>query len=39
MSIKVIKRDGIIVDFDIQRIINAIYKANLETNELVAENI
>ena len=39
MSIKVIKRDGIIVEFDIKRIINAIYKANLETNELVAENI
>lgn len=39
MSIKVIKRDGIIVEFDIKRIINAIYKANLETNELIAENI
>lgn len=38
-SVKVIKRDGIVTEFDIERIITAIYKANLETKELVAENI
>lgn len=39
MAIRVIKRDGLVVDFDINRIINAIYKANLETSEIVSENI
>ena len=34
MSVKVIKRDGIVVDFSFDRIINAIFKANLETKEV-----
>lgn len=38
-SIKVIKRDGIVTEFDIERIITAIYKANLETKELDVSTI
>ena len=38
-SVKVIKRDGIVTEFDIERIINAIYKANLETKELDVSTI